>query len=79
MEEICNLGRKNIKLQSEIDSLEAIIENLEAVNTGDICWAHSVVLDIVITNLRDQVQKKVLQKDLNKEKMSNLLVQALPQ
>ena len=79
MEEICNLGRKNIKLQSEIDILEAIIENLEEVNTGDICWAYSVVLDIVVTNLRDQVQKKVLQKDLNKEEMSNLLVQALPQ
>ena len=79
MEEICNLGRKNIKLQSEIDILEATIENLEEVNTGDICWANSVVLDIVVTNLRDQVQKKVLQKDLNKEEMSNLLVQALPQ
>ena len=79
MEKICDLARINIDLQKEIDILEDIIENLEQVNTGDICWAHSVVLDIVATNLRDQVQKKVLKKDLNKEKMSNLLVQALPQ
>ena len=79
MEKICDLARINIDLQKEIDILEDIIENLEQVNTGDIWWAHSVVLDIVATNLRDQVQKKVLKKDLNKEKMSNLLVQALPQ
>ena len=79
MDKICDLARINTDLQREIDSLKDIIDNLEVVNSGDICWADSVVLDIVITNLREQIELKVWKKDLNKKEMTNVLVQALPQ
>ena len=79
MEKICDLARINTDLQREIDSLNDIIDNLEVVNSGDICWADSVVLYIIITNLSEQVELKVWEKDLNKKEMTNVLVQALPQ
>ena len=79
MEKICDLARINTDLQREIDSLKHSIDNLEVVNSGDICWADSVVLDIVINKLREEVELKVWEKDLNKKEMTNVLVQALPQ
>ena len=79
MEKICDLARINTDLQMEIDSLKHSIDNLEVVNSGDICWADCVVLDIVINKLREEVELKVWEKDLNKKEMTNVLVQGLPQ
>ena len=79
MEKICDLARINTDLQREIDSLKHSIDNLEVVNSGDICWADCVVLDIVINKLREEVELKVWEKDLKKKEMTNVLVQALPQ
>ena len=79
MEKICDLARINTDLQREIDCLKHSIDNLEVVNSGDICWADSVVLDILINKLREEVELKVWEKDLNKKEMTNVLVQALPQ
>ena len=79
MEKICDLARINTDLQREIDSLKHSIDNLEVVNSGDICWADCVVLDIVINKLREKVELKVWEKDLNKKEMTNVLVQALLQ
>ena len=79
MEKICDLARINTDLQRELDSLKHSIDNLEVVNSGDICWADCVVLDIVINKLKEKVELKVWGKDLNKKEMTNVLVQALPQ
>ena len=67
MEKIYDLARINTDLQREIDSLKDIIDNLEVVNSGDICWADSVVLDIVITKLREEVELKVWEKGFEQE------------
>ena len=79
MEKICDLARINTDLQRGIDSLKHSIDNLEVVNSGDICWADCVVLDIVINKLREEVELKVWEKDLNKKEMTNVIVQTLPQ
>lgn len=79
MERICQLGQFNSKLQLEIDSLNALIANIKEVNTVNINWADSVVLDCIAKHLTEEVELKVWEKDLNKQEMTNLLVQALPQ
>ena len=77
MEKICDLGKFNSEIQVEIDSLEAIIKNIEIVNTDNISWADSVVLDTVVKYLKEEVEVKQFEKDFSKKEMSNLLAQAL--
>ena len=77
MEKICDLGKFNSEIQVEIDSLEDIIKNIEIVNSDNISWADSVVLDTVVKYLKEEVEVKQFQKDFNKKEMSNLLAQAL--
>ena len=79
MEKVCELGAKNTKLQQEIDSLEQIISNISEVNSVDICWQDSVVLDCVGAYLSEEVELKKFEKEINKKEMTNILVQALPQ
>ena len=79
MEKVCELGAKNTKLQQEIDTLEQIISNISEVNSVDICWQDSVVLDCVSAYLSEEVEFKKIEKEINKKEMTNILVQALPQ
>ena len=79
MEKVCELGAKNTKLQQEIDTLQEIISNISEVNSVDICWQDSVVLDCVSAYLIEEVELKKFEKEINKKEMTNILVQALPQ
>ena len=78
MEKICDLGRINSELQVEINTLESSIDNIKKVNSVEICWADSVVLDIVTGYLQEEVEIRLFQKEFNKKEMSNLLAQTLP-
>ena len=79
MEKVCELGKINSELQVQIDTLETSIKNIEEVNSGNICWADSVALDIVVEFMKEEVKVMQFEKDFNKKEMTNLLVQALPQ
>ena len=79
MEKVCQLGAQNTKLQQEIDSLQEIISNISQVNSVEICWQDSVVLDCVSAYLGEKVELKKIEKEINKKEMTNILVQALPQ
>ena len=79
MEKVCELGAKNTKLQQEIDTLQQIISNISEVNSVEICWQDSVVLDCVSSYLSEEVDLKKFEKEINKKEMTNILVQALPQ
>ena len=79
MDKVGELGGQNSKLQEEINILEEIITNITEVNTVEICWRDSVVLDCICSFLNQEVELKKFEKHINKKEMTNILVQALPQ
>ena len=79
MEEMCQIGQTNSKLQGDISCLEATIERIKAVNTENICWSDSVVFDCVVAYLSEEVELKKFQKEFNKKAMTNILVKHIKQ
>ena len=79
MEKIAELGGFNSQLQIEIDILEQLVENINTVLEGDIDWQETVALSCVVTHCESKIGLLKFQKELNKEEMSNLLLQALQQ
>ena len=79
MEQICQIGQINSKIQDDIKSYKASIDNLTVVYNDNICWRDSVVFSVVLEYISEQVELKKVEKERNKQQMINILVQHLQQ
>ena len=79
MEQICQIGQINSKIQDDIKSYKASIDNLTVVCNSNLCWRDSVVFSVVLEYLSEAVELKKAEKERNKQQMTDILLQHLQQ
>lgn len=77
MEAMCQLGRRNSELQSEIDSMQEIVDKITQAIEGQAEELKIEALACVAKYYTDKIEIKVWEKDRNRQQMTNYLVQAI--
>ena len=77
MERICELGAQNGLIQQQIDGFKAILENINIVLSGQVTWQEDIVLSLVFSKIKNDIELLEFDKENNKKEMANLLLQSL--